>query len=665
VEKKNTQIVSLLDIAKNRRDTAQFFRLRREFWEKAESENNLQLKASLYHSTGVLYYYLGDYENSLGYFDKAVNFEKQNNLELSLISSLMNRGAIFYTRQEYYNALMDYLASERLMQKLHSPRLGGVYSNIAMLYNELGDLRLAEDYNKKAIPFVKKINDTEGLAKVYNNLGLLEKKKGNFDAADSLFREGLKLAREHHYERDVSDMIFNLSGVLMLRKKYNEALKYRLEMMDLVKKTKEPDWEKMIGLDIAFTYHLLGDDARSKKYLEQAEAIGWSGEENFSEKMDYYATLGEMQSIFKNYPAAATAFSVAYELRLQQEAESDLTSLEKVKYENERRQDSISFAKQKQIDDLNNEKLQQEAQHKLSRQRIFTGISILVLLVIGFFSVFLLKANRQKEAANTELKEQKRLVSEKNTEITDSIQYSLRIQQSLLPSGRKLSHYLPSHFLIYSPKDIVSGDFYWLQDIGGGEVLVAVADCTGHGVPGAIMSALSIQQLNGISRTVREPSKILQRLNKKLKENLKQEEEGNSKDGLDICLCRLNIAERKAVYSGANRNLWIFDRSGLKREIKATKAGIAGYTTSEQNYGQHEISLEPGDCLVMSSDGFADQFGGPDNKKITTKRFKSWVAETSFEERSARLQELFGKWKGEHEQIDDVCVLGFILLPET
>jgi serine phosphatase RsbU (regulator of sigma subunit) len=665
VEKRNTQVISLLDLARNDHDSALFFRLSREFWREAQSSNNLQLQANIYHSAGIFYYYKGNYELSQTYFDSAVSFEKEKGLELQLMASLMSRGAILYTRQEYYYSLLDYLASEKLMLKLHSTRLGGLYSNIAMIYSEMGDLNLAEEYNKKAIPLIKKVNDLEGLAKVYNNLGLLEKKKDNYAAADSLFREGLKLAKQHHFERDVSDLMYNLSGVLTNMKKFDEALQYRLEMMDLVKKTRERDWEKMISLDVALTYQRLGDNILSKKYLQQAEAVKWSGEEGINQKADYYASLAEVQMGFRNYEEAADAFSIAYELRLEERRENELLSLEKIKYENERRQDSMAFAKQKEIDMLYNEKVQQEAQHKLSRQRIFTGISIFVLLVIGFFSVFLLRANRQKEAANTELKEQKRLVSEKNTEITDSIQYSLRIQQSLLPSARKLGHYLPSHFLFYAPKDIVSGDFYWLQDIGEGEILVAVADCTGHGVPGAIMSALSIQQLNGISRTVREPSKILQRLNKKLRENLKQEEEGNSKDGLDICLCCLNIAERKVVYSGANRSLWIFDKNGLKREIKATKAGIAGYTSGEQAYEQHEISLEPGDCLVMSTDGFADQFGGTANKKITTRRFKGWVAEISFAERSARLQELFQKWKGEHEQIDDVCVLGFMPLPEA
>jgi tetratricopeptide (TPR) repeat protein len=272
------------------------------------------LIANIYHSTGIFYYYQGNYKMSQVYFDSAVNFEKEHQLELQLIGSLMSRGAILYTRQEYYDALVHYLASEKLMQKLHSLRLGGLYSNIAMIYSEMGDLGLAEEHNKKAIPLIKRLNDLESLAKVYNNLGLLEKKKENFVAADSLFREGLKLAREHHYERDISDMLYNLSGVLVTRKKYDEALKFRLELMELVKKTKEPDWEKMIGLDLALTYQKLGDNARSKKYLQEAEAIKWSGEEGMNQKADYHASLAEIQAGFKNYEAAAKTFSLAYEL---------------------------------------------------------------------------------------------------------------------------------------------------------------------------------------------------------------------------------------------------------------------------------------------------------------------------------------------------------------
>ena len=161
---------------------------------------------------------------------------------------------------------------------------------------------------------------------------------------------------------------------------------------------------------------------------------------------------------------------------------------------------------------------------------------------------------------------------------------------------------------------------------------------------------------------VAEPGEVLQELNKKIKQNLNQDEIGFSKDGLDICLCKINLAEKKLYYSGANRSLLIFNSGGLKQEIKATKAGIGGHTSSNQIYAEHEVKIEVGDYFVMSTDGFADQFGGDKQKKITTKHFKQWVSETSnanFTKKGEELTERFTKWKNNTEQIDDVCVLGF------
>ena len=176
------------------------------------------------------------------------------------------------------------------------------------------------------------------------------------------------------------------------------------------------------------------------------------------------------------------------------------------------------------------------------------------------------------------------------------------------------------------------------------------------------MSALSIQLLNEISETVTEPHKILNELNKKLKANLNQDEEGFSKDGLDICLCKINKQTNKMHYCGANRNLWIFDERGLKQEIKATKAGIGGHTRLDQVYITNEISINSNDLFLLSTDGYADQFGGDKMKKITTKQFKLWVQQTTgmgFKEKEKFLLDSFFKWKNSSSQIDDVCVLGF------
>jgi len=661
-KEKNLLWAKQLNLAARLEDSTIFLNLKKKLINISKSPEHKEVMTSVYQSSGILYYYQGDFGKAFKYFDSACVFARKNNFEELLMAALMSRGAMRYTQQDYYNSLLDYLESEKLMLKYKSDKLGGLYSNISMIYNNVGDLQQAEKYLKLAIPFTRAANDKEGLVKAFNNLALIEKKRKNYFRADSIFREGLKLAQEYNLERDISDLLYNLSDVMALLNKKDEAIALRLELFEVVKKTGETNWQKIIALDLATDYYGKGNLTKTLEYLKLSKSIEWNEDAVAGQRNDYYSGVASLALQLKDYKTAAESYAEAYKLKLLQEKEASLLDLKKINYEHEKQKDSLEFAKQKEINDLNNEKERQKTEHKLSQQRIMTAISIVVLIIIGFFSISLFRTNRQKEAANKEILQQKQLITAKNKEITDSINYAQRIQHSLLPTTQTISRFLPQHFLIYLPKDIVSGDFYWLKEINSNEFFVAVADCTGHGVPGSIMSALSIQQLNEISETVNEPGEILNKLNKKIKENLNQDEEGFSKDGLDIAMCKINLAEKKLYYSGANRALWLFDKNGLKQEIKATKAGIAGHTGNEQVYVQHVVNLLPNELFVLSTDGYADQFGGEKMKKITTKRFKALITESlnnSAPQTGEFLKDNFFRWKNTLEQIDDVCVLGF------
>lgn len=645
-------------------DSVQFQFYKNKYYALAMQLKSDALLTSIYHQTGIYYYYQGDINKGILYLDSAIYLSKKNKSEKKLMTHLMTRGALWYMNQNYYAALNDYFTTEKLMLKYNSEKIGGLYSNIAMLYTEIDDLNQSELYSRKAIPLIKLLNDNEGLAKILNNLGLIQKRKNNFGRADSLLRVALEVAKKGNYKRDISDIEYNLASVLLKQEKYEEALPFYLDLREIVTVNKENDWKKVIEIDIAYIYVKLNNKTFAKKYLESAENLKWGETQIIKREVDYYNQLASVYFELGDFKKAAQFFSKALNLQLKVEKETSVLDIQKVRYANQKEKDSLEFAKQKQIDDLYNAKIQEEAEHKLNRQRIIITISVLIVVLFSIFSGFLYRAIKQKETANKELVSQKKLVSIKNLEITDSIQYAKRIQNSLLPTKQLINQLLPSSFLINFPKDIVSGDFYWIKKINTEEFYVAVADCTGHGVPGAIMSALSIQQLNEISGTVKNPGEILQQLNIKLKANLQQDEEGYSKDGLDICFCKVNLKERKIVYCGANRNLWIFNNNGFKAEIKATKAGIAGHTSNEQKFEENEVLCDINDFFVLSSDGYADQFGGPNQKKITTKQFKLFISEArahNLPEIGNHLKEKYLNWKNNSEQIDDVCVLGFKL----
>lgn len=258
-----------------------------------------------------------------------------------------------------------------------------------------------------------------------------------------------------------------------------------------------------------------------------------------------------------------------------------------------------------------------------------------------------------------EIEKQKEQLAEKNTEIVDSITYAKRLQDAILPSDNTWKEKLPNSFILYKPKDIVAGDFYWMKEVND-NILFAAADCTGHGVPGAMVSMVCSNALNRVidEYNVTIPSKILDKTTE-LVVNTFAKSDKNVKDGMDISLCNLNLTTLELDWSGANNPL-ILIRDEELVEYKADKQPI-GYFAEKNDFTNHRIQLQQGDVIYLYSDGFADQFGGEKGKKYKTGRFKEFLlslSEKDLVKQKELLEEEFNNWKGKLEQLDDVCVLG-------
>ena len=263
-----------------------------------------------------------------------------------------------------------------------------------------------------------------------------------------------------------------------------------------------------------------------------------------------------------------------------------------------------------------------------------------------------------------EVVKQKEIIEEKNKDINDSITYAQRIQHAILPSREEINSAFPQSLLLFKPKDIVSGDFYFFHQTGS-SVFIAAADCTGHGVPGALMSMVGSEQLNDAVSKSTEPSEILQLLNKGIKSSLRQTDSDDStRDGMDIAFCSVDLQKRRVQYAGANRPLWIIRKGAAElEEIKATKHAIGGLTQDGQEFETHEFNFNKGDTFYITTDGYADQFSELD-KKLTTKKFKQLLLqlrEHTMQEQESRLSEFMESWRGRTEQIDDVLVIGIRL----
>lgn len=266
---------------------------------------------------------------------------------------------------------------------------------------------------------------------------------------------------------------------------------------------------------------------------------------------------------------------------------------------------------------------------------------------------------------NVRLQQQKSQILHQKTEIEDSINYAKRIQEAILPLQDEIAKDIPDNFILFWPKDVVSGDFYWFAKQGDDLVFVC-ADYTGHGVPGAFMSMIGSDKLNVcvIEKGITSPDQILSFLNVGIKASLKQNDSKNAtRDGMDAAILTINSKTKTVKYVGANRPLWSLV-DGKLEELKATKAAIGGFTPIDQEFGLSELTYQPGVKYYMTTDGYPDQFGGGKDKKFKVKAMKDLLIEQHklpMQQQLDIISTTMKEWMGDTEQVDDICVIGLSL----
>ncbi|RUA23722.1 MAG: hypothetical protein DSY76_09055 [Bacteroidetes bacterium] len=318
---------------------------------------------------------------------------------------------------------------------------------------------------------------------------------------------------------------------------------------------------------------------------------------------------------------------------------------------------------------------------KIEQQQLILYLSIVFILLFAGLGYFIYRSYKIKKQANIALEQKNALIEKQNIEITeqrdvareqrdriavqkkeimDSIIYARRIQKAILPNIEMIKESLQHFFILFKPRDIVSGDFYWESRIDD-EIIIIAADCTGHGVPGAFMSMLGVTFLNEIvnSKRITQPGKILDLLREKVIHSLNQKHDNPLRDGMDISVINYNFSTKQVSFAGANNPLFII-HDGELIEVKADKMPIALYDKMV-SFSNKEVELHTGDCLYIFSDGYVDQFGGPKDKKFMKKRFKNLLLENyqrPMEEQKEILEKAYDDWKGDGEQVDDVLVIG-------
>lgn len=594
---------------------------------------------------GLVYHLKGDFNNAMKYLYEARELAEKDKTNPGYTSALINIALVFQQQKSYDKALELYYECLVIYEKENSKLdIALTYNNIGSVYSEKNDLRKALGYHKKSLQLKEEIGDLQGKVMSCQNLGLIYKEMGNLDSALVYLFEGKAILDSLPDPTSEIEMYSTLGTVYWRKKDYATALEY---------------FSKAIAIyDSGIQYYKIYEtySAVSKVHFQ----LG-----NFKEAYLYNDLYWNKYDSLQNNENS--------KLLQQKEIEGE--------YLRKKREDKLLSEKkaEKRI-------LEEEAAEK---QRFLWGIflgSIFIGLVI--FIVIIYRGYNEKKKANSLLSErnnvisiqnneiikQSELLEEKNRDITDSIQYAKRLQDAILPDPTLMKKLMPEHFVLYRPKDIVSGDFYWMHDLsknGKIKFLFAVVDCTGHGVPGGFVSIVGN---NALHRAVNEfnltkPCEILDKVST-LVENSFAGKQEDIRDGMDMALiCVTQENNRiKLEYAGANNPMWLvrnennlIENSPITLlEYKANKQPIGKYE-ERKPFTQIEIELAKEDSVYLFSDGYADQFGGPSGKKFKYAKLKDKITEMNKFSMSNQLVELDKSillWRGELEQIDDICVFG-------
>lgn len=611
----------------------------------AESDS-LKARASL--AIGD-YYENRDINKSIEWGKKALNFAKQTNDQKFIAKSYNYLSYYYYKKGDTHEQIKLYLKAYDIAERNSFYEMqGGLASNIGSAYTKLNDSIQAISWLNKSIELKRKYSTREKLAYSISNLGSFYFDNEDFDQALKYFREALAIQKEENNLESIALNLGNIGDCYMELMQFDSANVMLNEALTIYKKLGDSFSVARTYIDNSWMYTNQKMFQMAFTYADSALQISREMSFRGTEQDALYLmaenslSLGEKD---KAYELLKESFTLWKELHNEESANS-LNEL-RTKYETDRvENENLLLKKDSEIDAA-----------LISRQKtlIFaSGGGLLILIVLVYF---LNKWNKDKRKQNGLLSEQKQLVEEKNKEILDSINYAKRIQAAILPPLDDFVETLPDSFIFYRPKDVVAGDFYWLEKKGE-TTLFAVADCTGHGVPGALVSVFCN---NGLNRSVREkdlvlPGEILDNTrNIVVEEFNKSGQEVN--DGMDIALCSLKGNTLK--YAGAHNPLWIIRNGGII-EYRANKQPIGKYEDPEP-YTTHEIQLEKGDTIYLFTDGIVDQFGGDKGKKLKSvnfKRFLQSIADKPIKDQEKELTGFFDEWIGDHEQIDDICVMG-------
>ncbi len=706
--------------------------------------------AIVYKTTGIIYFFRGDIDNAFENFDLSLNIYQDIGDLNGAAGSYINKGIIYKNirktgkahesfkkalkiyheiedkegtalaylnigqlhRKEgnYRGALENLLKSRKLYEETKNKiKIAEVYKTIGVIHgdrNEIDDALL--NFNK-ALDLYEELDNVRGQTDIYNNLGTIHYDGKEYKKAIEYFNKSLNIFVEIGYTSKIALLYYNIGDANNKLQRYKEAKSFFDRSLKIYKKIDEEKGKALCynGLGEYFFYN--GDFKTASKYLEKAKKISNKSDiGTYKEAVEWlsktYAGLGNYKKAYLNH----IIFKQLHDSIFSENNAKVLTTMS-MQYE---------FEKQMAIDKL---------QHKeeIQRQQIYTYASILGFCFMIFIAIILIRGNQRKKKANKILRiqkdeieyqkielesqneeilaqrdeietknivitEQRDIAQKQNKEITGSINYAKRIQKAVLPIRNIFADGISDYFILFKPRDIVSGDFYWMTKIEN-SFIIAAADCTGHGVPGAFMSMLGVAFLNEIitkDKTM-QANEILEKLRERVIKSLHQTGKANeSKDGMDIALCIINTKNETLQFAGAYNPLFLImnktsenerinelnknPRTKIHKfldnkklvEIKGDRMPIGIYTIKEKMFQNNILKYKKGDTIYIFSDGYIDQFGGSKGRKLKSGKFREIlmsIQDKQMQEQKKFLVNYYNEWKNKIDQLDDILIIGLRL----
>jgi serine phosphatase RsbU (regulator of sigma subunit)/tetratricopeptide (TPR) repeat protein len=599
-------------------------------------------QAKSYSLLGVTYYSMGDYVKAKENLNKSLKLAENLEDDGLIQKNLINIGHIYYANQdaekslEYYKKALVYSLKSK-----NDAELSYHYQNIANVFYAINETDSAILYYEKSIEIDKKTGDLYHLGYSYNNMGSLFSSMNKLSEAEKYIKLSIEIREKTGDKEGMATNLSNLASIYFRAKKFDEGI---------------------INSQKALSVFLENNSLEGQKNLYKLLSNLYSGKGDLKNEFAY----------FKKYVELKDSIFNSEKLKIISDIEG--------KYENEKKQ--IEILKLQADTDLKSAIIRRQ---DLLRNSLI-GIILLALLAGGAsLYAFMLKkkANKKLEAKNQEITIQKNKIELQKSEIIQSINYAQRIQNALLPSEDVFKSILPESYVVFKPKDIVSGDFYWISKQDN-RIFYATADCTGHGVPGGFMSMLGTALLNEIidERRINDCGKALSLIREKIIAALKQADESGketTKDGMDMVLICLDKDKNEITYAAANNSLYVISSKEPENaqdykiigspqgkfliELPYDKMPVGMHGGKVTPFITRSFKLNTGDLIFTYTDGYADQFGGEKGKKYTYKRLRELLLHISAQtvsEQKEILHKEFEGWKNSagQEQVDDVCLIG-------